>query len=81
MSATQTIAQTSNPEPSIIESEYFTTLALAKELNVSKRTLERWHALRLGPPRTAVFRTILYRREAVRLWLLSREKREVRARA
>jgi len=73
MNATQTITQ-----ENILSNEYFTTVALAKELNVSTRTLERWHVLRVGPPRTAIGRTILYRRESVLEWLRAREEKNRR---
>jgi hypothetical protein len=66
-------------QPSIIEQEYFTTSALAAMLDVSPRTLERWHALRLGPPRTTIGRLVLYRRDSVAEWLHSREDRARRA--
>jgi predicted DNA-binding transcriptional regulator AlpA len=46
---------------------------LAQQLDVSIRTLDRWHTLRIGPPRVSVGRTILYRQDAVRDWLQSQE--------
>jgi hypothetical protein len=65
---------------SIFDSEYLTPQSLAKNLDVSVRTLDRWHVQRIGPPRTTIGRTVLYRRESVAAWLRSREKREPRAR-
>jgi predicted DNA-binding transcriptional regulator AlpA len=47
---------------------------LAKQLGVSPRTIDRWHALRQGPPRVCIGRTILYRIDAVRQWLQKREQ-------
>jgi predicted DNA-binding transcriptional regulator AlpA len=47
---------------------------LAQQFGLSPRTIDRWEALRAGPPRVRVGRTILYRIEAVREWLLSREQ-------
>ncbi len=47
---------------------------LAKELGCSARTIDRWHALREGPPRVQVGRTILYNIQSVRDWLRSREQ-------
>ncbi len=64
----------------LITGEYMRPSELARELGVSLRSLHRWHNLRCGPPRVVVGRKILFRRESVREWLLSREKREVRAR-
>jgi hypothetical protein len=48
---------------------------LATKLRVSPRSLDRWHTLRVGPPRTVVGRTILYSEQAVSDWLASREER------
>lgn len=47
---------------------------LAKQLGCSARTIDRWQALREGPPRVHVGRTILYNVESVREWLRSREQ-------
>jgi predicted DNA-binding transcriptional regulator AlpA len=48
---------------------------LAKEFGLSTRTLDRLEALRQGPPRVHFGRTILYRVESVREWLLSSEQK------
>ncbi|TFL20272.1 helix-turn-helix transcriptional regulator [Jannaschia formosa] len=45
----------------------------AMRLSVSPRTLDRWHVLRKGPPRTTAGRRVLYRPEALDQWLLERE--------
>ena len=55
-------------------SEYMTPEELASELAICKRTLDRWHASRTGPPRVTVGRRPLYRREAVTQWLRNREE-------
>lgn len=47
---------------------------LAQQLGLSPRTIDRWQALRQGPPRVCVGRTVLYRIEAVRLWLQMHEE-------
>jgi hypothetical protein len=54
--------------------EYMTPEQLAGELGLCKRTLDRWHASRTGPPRVTVGRRPLYRREAVVQWLRKRER-------
>jgi transcriptional regulator GlxA family with amidase domain len=46
---------------------------LAEQLGRSRRTLERWEQLRYGPEPTRIGRTIFYRIDAVREWLLSQE--------
>ena len=47
---------------------------LAKELGKTLRTIDRWERRRIGPPRVVIGRMILYRKEAVREWLLSQEQ-------
>jgi hypothetical protein len=59
---------------STVLSEYMTPDELAGELGICKRTLDRWHASRSGPPRVTVGRRPLYRREAVTQWLRRREE-------
>ena len=53
---------------------YLTPEQLARELNITKRTLDRWHASRIGPPRVTIGRRPLYRREAVTDWIRKREQ-------
>ena len=53
--------------------EYVTPDQLAQHLGVSVRTLSRWHARRIGPPRCSVGKLILYRFTAVRAWMADRE--------
>ncbi len=62
----------STSEP--ILSEFLTTEELAAELRRNKRTLDRWEALGIGPPRTFIGRTILYRRASVQKWLAAQEQ-------
>jgi hypothetical protein len=61
----------SNPEP--ILSEFLTKEQLAAELQRNARTLDRWDALGVGPPRTHVGRQVLYRRASVERWLAAQE--------
>jgi AraC-like DNA-binding protein len=61
--------------PSVISRDYMTLDALARELGASPRTLMRWHALRMGPPRTVIGKKILYRIASVQTWLQQREER------
>src|SRR3954447_4878532 len=53
--------------------DYVTPEQLSKHLGISVRTLSRWHARRIGPPRCSVGKLILYRVAAVRTWLAGRE--------
>ena len=59
--------------------DYLTPDQLAEELDKSPRTIARWDSLRIGPPKTMVGKRPLYRRDAVREWLLRREQAQTRA--
>lgn len=52
---------------------------VATLLGVSLRTLSRWHALRVGPARCKVGRTVLYRKNAVESWLSQNETQPTRS--
>ncbi len=56
-----------------ILSEYISPEQLAVELEISKRTLDRWYSVREGPPRTKIGKRTVYRRESVAKWLCSQE--------
>ena len=49
---------------------------LARELTLSVDTLQRWETRRMGPPCVRVGRKVLYRMEAVRVWLREQEVRK-----
>ena len=51
--------------------------AVAELLGVSRRTLSRWHAMRVGPARCKVGRTILYRQASITEWLVKNETHPV----
>jgi hypothetical protein len=53
--------------------DFLTKQELAAELGRNMRTLDRWEALGIGPPRTLVGRKILYRRMSVQRWLAAQE--------
>ena len=53
---------------------YLTVEQLAQQLNISTRTLARWHARRVGPPITKVGSTTYYREDSVREWLIKQEQ-------
>ena len=57
-----------------ILSEFLTKEELAAELRRNPRTLDRWEALGVGPPRTRVGRQVLYRRASVQKWLCAQER-------
>jgi hypothetical protein len=56
-----------------ILSEFLTKEELAAELRRNPRTLDRWDALGVGPPRTHIGRKVLYRRASVQKWLAAQE--------
>jgi predicted DNA-binding transcriptional regulator AlpA len=56
-----------------ILSEFLTKQELATELGREMRTLDRWDALGIGPPRTKIGRKVFYRRSSVQKWLAAQE--------
>ena len=71
----QTVLEVAQPSPILVD--HISRESLAEELNVSTRTLDRWHGQRMGPPRCLIGRKVFYRRDSVRGWLASREQSEV----
>jgi predicted DNA-binding transcriptional regulator AlpA len=68
------LSQTTSPA-SVLLSGYLRREELAQQFGLSTRTIDRWEALKEGPPRVSIGRTILYNVESVREWLSTREKR------
>ena len=54
-----------------------TSERLAQLLGCSPRTVARWDAERIGPPRIKVGKTVLYDLEKVPAWLAGRESRPI----
>lgn len=52
---------------------FITKKELANKLNVSTRTLDRWHARRIGPARSKIGNFIAYRIDAVEEWMKQNE--------
>lgn len=65
--------ETSSPIAGNILVGFVTPADLVKSLGISRRTLARWHAMRIGPARCVIGKTILYRAEAVQQWLTASE--------
>ena len=61
------------------KNEHLKPAEVAALLGVSLRTLSRWHALRVGPARCKVGRTVLYRKKAVESWLALNETQPTRS--
>ena len=51
----------------------YTKQTLAIRLGVSTRTLDRWHARRIGPARSKIGNFIAYRINAVEDWIKKNE--------
>jgi hypothetical protein len=56
--------------------DFLTKEELAAELRRNPRTLDRWEVLGIGPPRTVIGRTILYRRASTQRWLAAQENQD-----
>jgi hypothetical protein len=67
------IKSAASPSQAEVTAQFFTKEELAGELGRNMRTLDRWEALGIGPPRTLVGRKILYRRTSVQRWLAAQE--------
>lgn len=55
-------------------SGWLTRAQVASEIGVSVDTLARWESQRIGPPCVRIGRKVLYRADAFREWLISRER-------
>lgn len=64
----------SKPEVRLVLEGFLRREELAEQFGLSPRTIDRWEALRKGPPRVAIGRTILYNIESVRQWLADQER-------
>ncbi len=53
---------------------WLTRTQIAAEIGVSVDTLAPWGTLRVGPPCVRIGRKVLYRADAFREWLVSRER-------
>ena len=62
----------SSSDPILLD--FLTKEELAAELRRNVRTLDRWDALGIGPPRTCVGRAVYFRRESVQRWLTAQEQ-------
>lgn len=69
---------TSSDDSNSVLSGYLTREELARDLHITVRTLERWEALRTGPPVVRLGRRPMYCAESVAAWLKSREQPMVR---
>ena len=61
-------------------SDYLTKQQFCRAVpgGISERTVDRWHVLRIGPPRVKVGRTVLFSAEGVKKWLEERTQGTLR---
>jgi hypothetical protein len=71
-----TLAETGEVE--IAGSRYPTPRRLARLLDKTTRTLARWDARRIGPPRIKIGKTVLYDLSRLPGWLASQETHPAR---
>ncbi len=67
-------------EVEIAGRRYQTADRVARTFNVSTRTLARWDAARIGPPKIRIGKLVLYDVGKLPDWLASRETEPVRGR-
>jgi hypothetical protein len=67
-------------EVEIAGRRYVTAHRLAALLDVTTRTLARWNAARIGPPKISVGKTVLYDVGKLPDWLATRESAPIRSR-
>ena len=61
--------------PQRLLNEWMTRAELAAALDVSEPTLARWASRKIGPVCIRIGRRVLYRREAVKEWMVAQERR------
>ena len=71
--------ETNHADEALFLAGYLKPKDLAKALDVSERTIARWHHFREGPPRVEIGRKVYYRKESVMAWIASCERPEPRA--
>jgi hypothetical protein len=71
-----TLAETGEVE--IAGRKYVTAERLASILGVTVRTLARWNASRIGPPKISIGKTVLFELAKLPDWLVTHETRPTR---
>src|SRR5690242_18250266 len=71
--------ETNQSDETLLLAGYLKPRDLAKALEVSERTIARWHPFREGPPRVEIGRKAYYRLQSVTAWIASCERPEPRA--
>lgn len=63
-------------KPGSVLEDWMSRAELATELGLTADTLARWETRRIGPPCVRIGRRVIYRRDAVRDWLVQQEARK-----
>ncbi|HXP72940.1 MAG TPA: hypothetical protein VN823_02250 [Stellaceae bacterium] len=71
-------SRTTNTDVEFGEKQYLSATHLAARLRVSVRTLARWDARRVGPPKIKIGKCVLYDLAKLPAWLESHEIEAVR---
>lgn len=66
-------------QPDPLFDDWMSRTELARTIGLTTDTLARWESRRIGPPCVRVGRTVLYRRGAVKDWLITQEEQKVAA--
>jgi hypothetical protein len=66
-------------KPPLLADDAWSMDEAADQIGVHPKTLTRMHRAGLGPPRFELKRVWWYRKEALKQWLLERERRQVEA--
>lgn len=77
---TMITANTGPTTPEGLLDDWMPRQELAGIIGVSADTLKRWETRRIGPPCIRIGRKVLYRRGAVRDWLIDQESRKTAGR-
>jgi predicted DNA-binding transcriptional regulator AlpA len=72
MSQTETATEARKRAPTF--DGLLTREQLARQLGLTKRTLDRWGRERIGPPKIKIGHAVYYRPENVRTWLPQHEQ-------
>jgi predicted DNA-binding transcriptional regulator AlpA len=75
LQTTETVLKV-DTEASGLLRDFFTEEQLARELEIGRKSLHRWHREGRGPERTKLGKRVFYRRSAVEAWLSSLSSRD-----
>jgi Helix-turn-helix domain len=74
MNAPSTSPTVEKDTTSLLGNDFLTPTELARELKIHERTLARFNAARVGPPRIKIGKKVFYARKSVLHWIESLEQ-------